>query len=378
MFRLSQLSRSPLFRDPAVPRPTRIFLSAPRLRRFAGLAALLTGAAPALAAGGVTGTLPRDPEACPLVLLAENGMPVPGGGTLDTRFLWSASVNDRGEIAFTAAIDGDPQDEGLFIARRTGLQVIARGCGGAGGTGLGCGDPTPAGGTYTGFFGGSVVPPVLNNRGDVLFGAEVLNGSENYGYFLYRAATDDVVKVAVSGDPSPRGGVLEAFSPASLNDRGEIIFGVWDADPNEEFGEIYLVRWSGGTLETLLEPGDFTTDGAQILAMGGGIFGFLNGLQAPIDPAPFLTDSGEALVGVILNSGRALVSVGSEGTRVIVRDGDAAPGGGTFFEIRSGAVRDGRYVFSSGDVSGVFSGTPGQWQTVWAAGQTVDGEDVAV
>ncbi|MEO1366654.1 MAG: hypothetical protein AAFX50_05725, partial [Acidobacteriota bacterium] len=105
---------------------------------------------PAIAGAGTVpvGTLPGDPAACPLTLIAEEGMPIPGGGALFQTN--SAGVNGRGEVVFAARIAGDPRDEAILVADADGLRVIARGCGGVGG-GLGCGDPTPLGGTYASF-----------------------------------------------------------------------------------------------------------------------------------------------------------------------------------------------------------------------------------
>ena len=116
----------------------------------------------------------------------------------------------------------------MFIGNSDGtIDAIAIGCGGLGGSGdttSVCGDPSPIGGNFSGFFFGTGFTPDINDAGDVLFFSDVNGGSSRRGLFLYRAASQDITKVAVIGDASPIGGTFGAVGPGSLNNNGEVVF----------------------------------------------------------------------------------------------------------------------------------------------------------
>src|SRR5262245_39597341 len=185
----------------------------------------LAGAGPAaggtLAAGAAATT-------CGAAALASHNQAVPGGGTLNpVAFVNPAIVNNSGRIAFISLVNGSPRNQGVFVADANGLTPIAMGCGGAGGSGMpgaGCGDPTPIGGTFGGFFTGTFFMPALNGAGDVLFLCDVVGGASPRALFLFRAATASIVKVAAVGDPSPLGGTFDAVGPGNLNDAGVVVF----------------------------------------------------------------------------------------------------------------------------------------------------------
>lgn len=142
--------------------------------------------------------------------VAYDGQPVEAGSLVCDGWFNPASLNNAGQITFQAHVAGQERNQAMFLANAAGLQVVAMGCGGIGGSGVpgDCGDPTPIGGTFAGLFGGSFIVPAINDNGDVLFLADVYQGSAPRGLFLYRAPEGDIVKVAAVGDPSPLGGEL--------------------------------------------------------------------------------------------------------------------------------------------------------------------------
>src|SRR5262249_12977607 len=150
----------------------------------------------------------------------KHGEAVPGGGTLNpVAFANPATIigpaTGGARSAFVAQVSGAARNQGGFVHDGTTPTPIALGCGalgGGGSTGAG-GDPTPIGGTFSGFFTGTVFAPAVNANGDVLFLAEVVGGSSSRGLFLYRASSATLVKVAAVGDPSPLGGTFAMVGP---------------------------------------------------------------------------------------------------------------------------------------------------------------------
>jgi len=119
------------------------------------------------------------------------GDPAPGG-TFD--FARAPSINDGGDIAFQAHLDGEPLGEALsssvYLKRAaTGaIQSIAH-----------QGEAAPGGGTFLYASG-----PVINNLGQVAFVGGLT--STTAGVFLFSAGA--VVPIARPGDPMPGGGYL--------------------------------------------------------------------------------------------------------------------------------------------------------------------------
>ena len=100
--------------------------------------------------------------------------PNTNGGTLNpVAFINPTTVNASGRVAFNSQVDGSDRNQGVFVADSDGtITAIAIGCGGLGGSGdttSMCGDASPIGGHFGGFFFGTVFTPDINDAGDVLF-----------------------------------------------------------------------------------------------------------------------------------------------------------------------------------------------------------------
>src|ERR1043166_3009556 len=149
---------------------------------------------------------------CGVESRAAHGQVAPNtnGGTLNpVAFINPTTINASGRIAFNSEVDGSDRNQGVFVADSDGtISAIAIGCGGLGGSGdttSMCGDASPIGGHFGGFFFGTFFTPDINDAGDVLFFCDVNGGSSRRALFLYRGASAQIVKVAAIGDSSPIG-----------------------------------------------------------------------------------------------------------------------------------------------------------------------------
>src|SRR6266480_5889970 len=188
-------------------------------------------AAPQQSYGGAS---PGSPSGtiCGVESRAAHGQVAPNtnGGTLNpVAFINPTTVNASGRIAFNSQVDGSDRNQGVFVADSDGtISAIAIGCGvlgGGGDTTSMCGDASPIGGHFGGFFSeNTVFTPDINDAGDVLFFCDVNGGDSRRVLFLYQAASGQIVKVAAVGDPSPIGDTFGAIGPGSINNNGKVVF----------------------------------------------------------------------------------------------------------------------------------------------------------
>ncbi|PYK63046.1 MAG: hypothetical protein DME50_18235, partial [Verrucomicrobia bacterium] len=128
----------------------------------------------------VPGRLPSG-TICGVESRAAHGQVAPNtnGGTLNPlAFANPTTVNASGRVAFNSQVDGSDRNQGVFVADSDGtISAIAIGCGGLGGGGdttSMCGDASPIGGHFGGFFSeNTVFTPDINDAGDVLFFCDV-------------------------------------------------------------------------------------------------------------------------------------------------------------------------------------------------------------
>jgi hypothetical protein len=134
------------------------------------------------------------------------------------------TINNRGDVAFGGLIDVQQATPlgAITVVSKGQRTVIVRE-----------GDPTPIGGTFTTV--GSV-PPLLNDRGQVLFVAGASGKPTTGGLFpvsggIFLYDNGQIRKIVTYGEPSPIGGVfLSAGSPA-FNNTGTVVFnGIIDTD----------------------------------------------------------------------------------------------------------------------------------------------------
>jgi hypothetical protein len=212
------------------------------------------------------------------------GDPMPGHTLFHSGGNSGPSINQGGDVAFTAQLAGE-------IAGRSSIYVKEAGTGKITSIAHG-GDPAPGGGTFRGAFS-----PVLNDSGDVVFQGDLSPGDPSAGFqelgvYLYSKGT--TVSVARPGDSMPGGGhfVTASFFVASevhVNNAREVAFAALldtddDADGNPDTG---LYVWSRGLLQVVARTGTVIPGVGTIRHLATATTGF--------PPPPVLTPSSGAL-----------------------------------------------------------------------------------
>ena len=336
----------------------------------------------------VPGRLPSG-TICGVESRAVHGQVAPNtnGGTLNPlAFANPTTVNASGRVAFNSQVDGSDRNQGVFVADSDGtISAIAIGCGGLGGGGdttSMCGDASPIGGHFGGFFSeNTVFTPDINDAGDVLFFCDVNGGDSRRALFLYQAASGQIVKVAAVGDPSPIGGTFGAVGPGSINNNGKVVF---LASPEGETINSNLFMWDNGVVTKIAALGDPAPGGGTFSGLGTESFGFQDGTFIPTGPVPDINDSDQIAF-------RAIVSGGITGRGIVVRTGqvdewyvkvpDPTPIGGTYLDMQAAAINNAGQIAFFADYhptpdtinSGWFAGTPGNWRKVVVFFDPIDG-----
>jgi hypothetical protein len=269
-----------------------------------------------------------------IVPLVQDGDQAPGGGTLTPL---AHAVNDRGAIAYLAQLRDSTATQGIFRTDGTGTVAIAR-------------DDidAPTGGSFTSLF-----DPVINERGQVVFKAEMAGGTADFG--IFRGDGWDLTPIFVANQIAPGGGTFMDFGSPALNARGQ-------------------VAAVGLLTDSASSNGLFRGDGTNTVAIA------LEGQAAPKGgkyasratfPGPLrLNDRGEAVFHARLEGGASSDGIfrgNGEGTATVALAGTIAPGTtGTFeqfFDIELG--NDGRVAFIASLVVGEggvdFSNNMGIW-----------------
>src|SRR5438094_973384 len=218
-------------------------------------------------------------RARPVVLA---GDAVPGGGTFERFSVESlpivAPVNSEGPVAFFATILRGRASEGFFVWSEGKVAKLVVD-----------GDPSPAGGTFSGF--GRHPIAALNARGGLAFAAAVVEGpAVPGGPFV---SEDGKIRMGVgAGDDGPIGGIFAKLSERiAFNGTGAIVFNAVLKRGPAAAG-IFVVE--GDRVRKVAALGD--------PAPGGGVFSYL-GLWPALSAAGTVgfvasVDHGPAPIGV--------------------------------------------------------------------------------
>jgi hypothetical protein len=288
-------------------------------------------------------------------ILAASGQGAPTGGVF--RVFNDIVLSDRDTVLFLGRTSDRIAHQGLYLARKgTVVPVVSTG------------QPAPGGGTFTDF-----ANPTINARDVVAFVGRIGQG-EREGIFT--STEGSIIPAALSGQPSPTGGVFQFFvdgSPA-MNDRGEIAF-IAAIAPRGTFGVFVLV---GGrpipvvTTEDEAPVGGAFTEFGSLMLTNPGTVGFVGrtahsavreGLYVTGRAAlVLLAQQGQAVANEVLTSivtsamndgesvvfelgrpdpiSRAVFLATRAGVRAVVRAGDQAPLGRRFVAFGSAAIND--------------------------------------
>jgi hypothetical protein len=337
----------------------------------------------------VTGPNSPSGTICGVESRAAHGQVAPNtnGGTLNpVAFANPTTVNASGRVAFNSQVDGSDRNQGVFVADSDGtITAIAIGCGGPGGGGdttSMCGDASPVGGHFGGFFSqNTVFTPDINDAGDVLFFCDVNGGDSRRALFLYQAASGQIVKVAAVGDPSPIGGTFGAVGPGSINNNGKVVF---LASPQGETINSNLFMWDNGVVTKVAALGDPAPGGGTFSGLGTESFGFQDGTFIPGGPVPDINDSDQIAFRAIVTGGitdRGIVVRTNQVDEWYVKVPDPTPIGGTYLDMQAAAINNAGQIAFFADYhpapdtinSGWFAGAPGNWRKVVVFLDTIDG-----
>ena len=325
---------------------------------------------------------------CGVESRAAHGQVAPdtNGGTLNpVAFINPTTVNASGRVAFNSQVDGSDRNQGVFVADSDGtITAIAIGCGGLGGGGdttSDCGDASPIGGHFGGFFFGTVFTPDINDAGDVLFFCDVNGGDSRRALFLYQAASGQIVKVAAVGDPSPIGGTFGAVGPGSINNEGKVVF---LASPVGDTINSNLFMWDNGVVTKVAALGDPAPGGGTFSGLGVESFGFQDGTSIPVGPVPDINDSDQIAFRAIVTggiTGRGIVVRTNQVDEWYVKVPDPTPIGGTYLDMQAAAINNAGQIAFFADYhptpqttnSGWFAGAPGNWRKVVVFFDPIDG-----
>jgi hypothetical protein len=146
--------------------------------------------------------------------------------------LGAPMLNNAGQVAFRAAVDGGTSPEGIFLYSDGAIRKVAA-----------LGDPAPDGGTFLDFKGWA-----FNNLGHVAFWSRVEEDRRSGKKAIFLASGDSVRATVASTDPPLVGANWAIDWPVNLNDRDSVLFRAWGrAGRGEEaFAGLYL-RAAGHT-----------------------------------------------------------------------------------------------------------------------------------
>jgi|GEM_PF-2459946 len=260
------------------------------------------------------------------------------------------SINDKGEIAFSACFQDDQGNfagNGVFEYSVGAIRKIAVGH-----------DPSPIGGQFALTFG-VPLPAYINDNGDVLFAAGQIDPDptvfERFGLFL--ATADGIKKIELSKDTMPNGSKAadNSIGLGSLNNKGDVVFGLLLSGKPRAGNFLY----SGGITSTLFLDGDPTPI--------GGTFDLVSDID---DPTKKINDNGTVAIMANVKRGsspQAIFMASPHAVVKVVAIGDRLPTGEKIRDIDSFALNNLGQVafFANGSASilnpnplGVFLATP--------------------
>lgn len=141
-------------------------------------------------------------DAMTLVPLVRTGDGAPGGGTLTPSAPFAA--NNHGTVAYPASISGSTATRGIFRVNGTQTVPIVRDD-----------SEVPTGGRFS-----LLGDPVINDRGQVAFFAEMVGGLADFA--IFRGEGGDLIPVFAANRIAPGGEAFEDFGSPVINRHGQV------------------------------------------------------------------------------------------------------------------------------------------------------------
>ena len=257
------------------------------------------------------------------VPLVQSGDPAPGGGSLNLGGGYAA--NSQGVIAYQTFVTGAVATQGIFRNDDTHTIAITL-------------DTTvpPTGGSF--FLLGQ---PVIDERGEVAFKAEMTGGSVDFA--IFRGDGENLTTIFAANQPAPGGGTFQDFSSPVINKHGQVL---GFASLNNAVGPLGLFLGDGRDAVAIALSGQAAPKGGRYCRPGD--MGCPNAVQ--FLGLPSLNDRGQVAFNVFLTGGGSRSGIfRGDGTTTapIALEGTAAPGTtGTFDSFGEMTLgQDGRVAF---------------------------------
>jgi len=250
-----------------------------------------------------------------LIKVADDTKPLPDGAIMGGGNTWSPTgLNNNGVVAWVV----DPSDKSTgphyvvtFDSATGAYTIIAR-----------PGDPAPGGGTYTD--GPATVSRMLadiNDQGQVTFenGRPGADGSDHAAVYLYDPATKKGTLLAGPDTKTTDGKTITDAGWPDINNKSEVVF---TASLDGTTAGIYQADASGNVSPII--PAGSTIDGQKI----GSARWARNNNNGDVVAVVDLNGDDNGLSGEVAdNLGVALYSAADKSVHLIVKPGDAVPGG---------------------------------------------------
>ena len=176
-------------------------------------------------------------------IIAEGDL-VPGGGRFDK--LGLPAINNRGVIAFPAAVDHGTALGGIFVAGTRDLKML-----------VAAGATAPDGQMLVRFS----ERVAIDDEDDIAFGAHLGVGKAGTEAVM-KVNTTGLTTIVSSGEPAPGGGKFSGFGPwPSVGPSGTIAF---IASVEGASGPLGVYAWRSGAPRRIITVGDRLPDGGVV------------------------------------------------------------------------------------------------------------------
>lgn len=264
------------------------------------------------------------------VVFARN-QAVPGGTTEVFFNTTQASLNNNGNVAFQAQLQGGPSQAGWFLGSATAppIKIVLEG------------EPAPVGGTFG--IAGANQPAQINSSNQVAFFADII-GPNAIGAFLW-TPSGSIASIVNSNDtlPASANPIIRTFMPGASDDL-LVFFALKAGGRVAAFTK--PLKPGGGQITRIFGEGD-TAPG-----IGGGLWGILAnfGLINDNEEVAFLTN--RVVGGSPYPAGLIFTHKPGVGLEKVAATGDVAPGaaGGTFTNFNVNFDRPPARINSLGQV----------------------------
>jgi len=252
-----------------------------------------------------------------LIMLTDENVTMSDGATFAVGNVWSPTgMNDNGKVVWTADMtDGSGSHYILVYDLATKKYTIA----------AKPGDPAPGGGTFgeSGIVYAARMLADINNKDQVVWNVAVTgaDGSDYDGVFMNDLLQQKTTAIARNGMKTTDGKTITNAWWPDTNDLSQVVFGA-NVDGSDAYG-VYL--WDNGNISPIIPAGS-TIDGVTIGSARWARIANNSDIVAVVDTSGDQGPGGEGTD----DTGVVFYSAADKSLHLIVKPGDALPGGSTW------------------------------------------------